>query len=344
MRYVTFGRSGPRVSELCLGTYTFGNNEPTFKNSNYITTDYAENKAIFDCFADAGGNFIDTSDFYTGGSSEKMIGEFVRSDRDYFVIGTKYSCFESDGSLFIDNGRKNMMRSVERSLSRLNTDYIDLYWLHVRDAFTPIDEILRGFDDLVSSGKVLYVGVCNMPAWEVGRADLLAELRGWAPLAGIQIPFSLVNRFAECELLPLAAELGLGVAAFGLLGNGVLSGKYLDRPVTADYARVNNSPEFRDIVETVLDIARQTGHSPSQVAIAAISRKHPALVPILGARTLAQLQDNIRCLEVALEDEHLRRIEEAVQCCPSARLWAARSEVVESTVAVKTRNAAARAR
>lgn len=205
MRYKVFGRrTGLRVSELALGAGNFGTRWGHGAECN-------EAKKVFDSYVEAGGNFIDTADSYQFGESEELVGEFIAADRDYFVVATKYTLGTNanDGISRTGNNRKNMVRSVEGSLKRLKTDRIDLYWAHFADGVTPMEEIVRGFDDLVRSGKILYAGLSNFPAWRISRADLLTELRGWAPIAGIQIEYSLVERTADRELLPM--ELGYHV-------------------------------------------------------------------------------------------------------------------------------------
>lgn len=307
MRFKLFGRSGLRVSELCLGTMTFG---------RVGHADAAESRAIFDAFVGAGGNFIDTaySYSYETTSGEKLVGELIKADRDHFVVSTKYALSRGVDLVKSGSSRKNMMRSVEESLRRLRSDYIDIYWLHAWDATTPVDEILRGFDDLVSSGKVHYVAVSNTPAWQVSRAIMLAELRGWASFCGIQIEYSLLERTAERELLPMALELGLGIGAWSPLGGGWLSGKYLSHG--SESGRLSNVPiseRQKAIAELVADIAVKVGSTPSQVALSAIRQMAPCspIIPILGARTVAQIQDNLGCLNVRLDNEHLGQLDEA---------------------------------
>lgn len=220
MRYKTFGRrTGLRVSELALGTGNFGTGWG-------YGAEREEAQAVFEAYVAAGGNFIDTAHSYQLGQSEKLVGQFIAADRDHFVVATKYTLGSggADGLSRTGNSRKNLVRSVEESLKRLNTDRIDLYWAHMADGMTPMEEILRGFDDLVRAGKILYAGLSNFPAWRVARADLLADLRGWAPVAGIQIEYSLAERTADRELLPMAEALGLGVALWSPLGGGVLTG------------------------------------------------------------------------------------------------------------------------
>ena len=222
MLYQAFGRkTGLRVSALALGTGNFGTGWAH-------GAERAEAKKIFDSYVAAGGNFIDTADTYQVGQSEQMVGEFIAADRDHFVVATKYTlaAAPNSGLSRTGNSRKNMLRSVEDSLKRLHTDRIDLYWAHFADGLTPIDEILRAFDDLVRAGKILYAGLSNFPAWRIARADLLAELRGWSPIVGVQIEYSLAERSADRELLPMIEALGLGGALWSPLGGGFLTGKY----------------------------------------------------------------------------------------------------------------------
>lgn len=327
MRYKLFGRSGLRVSELCLGAMTFG------KDWGWGADD-AVSRAQFDAFAEAGGNFIDTAHVYTEGSSEKLVGEFIKADRDHFVVATKYTPATSGGLSKSGNSRKNMMRCVEQSLRRLDTDHIDLYWLHIWDATTPLDEIMRGLDDLVSAGKVHYVAVSDTPAWQISRANMLADLRGWAPFIGIQVEYSLLERTPERELLPMARELDLGITAWSPLAGGVLSGKYLNNS-GPEAGRMGAQPlteRQRAIVEALVDVARQVGRSPSQVALAFVrqQQQYGDIIPILGARTLEQLQDNLGCLDLTLDAEHLRRLDEATAIEPGFPHTMLQSDMVRS--------------
>jgi aryl-alcohol dehydrogenase-like predicted oxidoreductase len=270
MRYKLLGHSGLRVSELCLGAMTFGE-EWGWGSSK------EESRKVYDAFLEAGGNFIDTANVYTGGTSERLLGEFMADHRDRIVLATKYTHaapgYDPNAA---GNHRKSMMRAVEASLKRLRTDYIDLYWLHVWDQVTPIDEMMRAFDDLVRQGKILYAGVCNMPAWIVAKANTLADLRGWTSFVGLQIEYSLVERTPERELLPMAADLGLGVTAWSPLASGLLTGKQLEAGGTKE-SRQNNpamqqfmKPDARkeQVAREVVAVARETGHSPAQVALA----------------------------------------------------------------------------
>ncbi|MBS1526133.1 MAG: aldo/keto reductase, partial [Bacteroidetes bacterium] len=222
MKYKLLGRSGLKVSELCLGTMGFGteNGWGADKNASF---------AIMDAYAEAGGNFLDTANLYKNGTSEKIIGEYLSNhDRDYFVVATKYSLKDNlTNPNASGNNRKNMMRSVEESLKRLKTDFIDLFYLHIWDDVTPIDEVLRGMDDLVRQGKVNYVAISDTPAWVVARGNTLAELMGWSPLVALQIEYSLIARTAERELIPMAKHFGMTVTPWAPLGGGALTGKYL---------------------------------------------------------------------------------------------------------------------
>ena len=219
LRHVMFGRSGLRVSELCLGAMLFG-------DARQFGASPEESRNIFDAFASAGGTFIDTADHSADGESERLLGQFLATDRDHFVVSTKWSVSRHGGLQKSGNSRRNMMRAVEGSLRRLATDHIDIYSLHVWDYATPCEEIMRGLDDLVRSGKVHYVAVSDTPAWEISRANMLADLRGWSAFAGIQIEYNLTARTPERDLIPMAIELGLAITAWSPLAGGVLSGKY----------------------------------------------------------------------------------------------------------------------
>ncbi len=312
MRYRSFGRrTGLRVSELSLGTGNFGTGWGH-------GADREEAKKIFDGYVAAGGNFIDTADGYQGGQSEELVGEFIHSDRDNFVLATKYSLGFQGGIARTGNSRKNMVRSLEDSLKRLKTDYVDLYWLHMADNLTPTEEILRAFDDLVRAGKILYAGLSNFPAWRVARADLMAEVHGWAPIAGIEIEYSLVERTADRELLPMAEALGLGAALWSPLGGGVLTGKY--RQGEQGRAQglgilIRNEKTARDtaVVDELLAVAGELGVTPTRVAIAWLlhkaARSSTTLIPILGPRTLAQMEEPLKALEQPIPDEMLARLD-----------------------------------
>jgi len=313
MRYTIFGRrTGLRVSEFALGTGNFGTGwghgaEPE------------DARKIFDRFAQAGGTFIDTADAYQFGQSERLVGDFIASDRDTFVLATKYTLGASanGGASRLGNSRRNMVRSVEDSLGRLNTDRIDLYWAHFPDEVTPVEEILRAFDDLVRAGKILYAGLSNFPAWRVSRAVTLADLHGWAPIVGVQIEHSLAERTAEREVLPMAEGLGLGVALWSPLGGGFLTGKYRagdDGRLTGlrRLVHTESSDQKTALLDEVLAIAKEIGATPSQVSVAWLRHRGAvsttALVPIIGPRTVAQLDDYLGALEVLLADEQAARL------------------------------------
>lgn len=306
MRYRLFGRSGLRVSELCLGAMTFGTNWGWGSDST-------ESRAVFDRFAEAGGNFIDTAYIYTDGESERMLGDFVRADRSHFVIATKYATMNAPDVTVTGTSRKAMRHAVDESLKRLGTDYIDLYWVHAWDPRTPVDELMRGLDDLVSAGKVLYVGVSNAPAWQVARCNMLADLRGWAPFIGLQTEYNLIERTAERELLPMAQELDIAVTAWSPLASGVLSGKYDGLKTGGRFADTPLSEREASIATLVASIARDIGAPTAAVAIAALRQLPRAggIIPLLGARTLAQLDENLACLDVTLSMEQLARLDEA---------------------------------
>jgi aryl-alcohol dehydrogenase-like predicted oxidoreductase len=272
-----------------------------------------ESRKMFDLYAGQGGNFIDTAVNYTNGTSEKFVGDFVSADRDHFVLATKYTLNRRrPDPNFGGNHRKNMARSVEQSLKSLGTDYLDLLWLHVWDFTTPLDEIMRGLDDLVRSGKVLYLGISDTPAWIVSQANMMADLRGWTAFSALQIPFSLVERAPERDLLPMARSLDLAVTPWGILGSGVLSGKYNQDAKAAGRASGRGT-----IPEKSLAIARETeavakelGVTTSQAAIAWVRQQPGVIVPILGARTLDQLKDNFGSLAVALSPAQMKRLDE----------------------------------
>jgi len=319
MKYKLLGNSGLRVSQLCLGTMTFGEDWGWGSNKE-------ESRKIFEAFLDAGGNFIDTANLYTNGTSESYLGEFMEGKRERIVLATKYtnSAPGTDPNAG-GNQRKNMMQSVEASLKRLRTDYIDLYWLHIWDGMNPVEEVMRAFDDLVRQGKVLYVGVSDAPAWWVAQANTVANLRGWTPFVGLQVEYSLIERTPERELLPMAQALGLTVTAWSPLAGGVLTGKYLNQNGQADKsdgARLDlpDMQQFfsygsraREIVQAVLAIAQEVGRSPAQVALAWLRQRHRPIIPIIGAKKLSQLQDNLACLDLVLNPHQVDRLTSASQ-------------------------------
>lgn len=308
--YRLLGRSGLRVSPLALGTMTFGQDWGW-------GADAAEARRMFDAYVDRGGNLIDTANRYTEGTSERFVGDFAKGRRDSLVLATKYTLPTRPGDPNSGgNHRKSMIRSVEDSLGRLGTDYIDLLYLHAWDDRTPVDEILRAMDDLVRTGKVLYVGVSDLPAWQASRMQAIAELRGWSPLVALQIEYSLIERTVESDLIPMAAEMGMGVIAWSPLGSGVLTGKYsradlgplpsgsAGEGTRRDVALGNGSLSERGltIADAVAGLARDSGFSAAQIAMAWTLRNPAVTAPLIGARTLEQLEDNLRCLDVVLDD------------------------------------------
>jgi aryl-alcohol dehydrogenase-like predicted oxidoreductase len=311
MRYKLLGKSGLRVSEICLGTMTFG-------ETWGWGASLEESRAMFNLFVERGGNFIDTSINYTDGTSEEFLGEFIESNRDSFVIATKYTLTKPD-SLDPNSGgnsRKNMMKSVERSLKRLRTDHIDLYYLHMWDYMTPVEEVMRGLDDLVQQGKVTYIAISDTPDWIVAEANTLSELRGWSRFIGLQIPYSLLDRDVERTLLPMAKHWDMGVLPWGLLEAGVLTGKFLEKPSEPTRIRSDYQMDERTtkIVLEVQAVAQETGHSMAQVAINWV-RQQPAaqMIPILGARSVRQLSDNLGCIDWKLTEQQWSRLDKAAE-------------------------------
>jgi aryl-alcohol dehydrogenase-like predicted oxidoreductase len=308
MRYKLLGRSGLRVSELALGTMTFGEEWGWGAPKD-------ECRQVFDAYATAGGNFIDTANRYTEGTSEKFVGEFIHRDREHFVLATKYTLKMRNGDPnFAGNHRKNLVQSVNASLKRLNTDYIDVLWVHAWDFLTPVEEVMRGLDDLVRQGQVLYVGVSDTPAWVVAQANTLADLRGWTRFVGLQIQYSLVERTPERDLLPMARAFDIAVTPWAILGRGVLSGKYNEDPQADGRAgKWGLASRSLEIARAVEGVAKEIGCTPAQVAIAWLRQQPGVIIPILGARTAAQLDDNLGALNVALSAEHMDRLEAVSQ-------------------------------
>ena len=313
MKYRLFGKSGLRVSEAALGTMTFGQERGWGAPKD-------ESRKVYDAFREAGGNFIDTANIYTDGTSESFLGEFLEGHRDSVVLATKYSnAAPGNDPNAAGNHRKSMMQAVEASLKRLRTDYIDLYWVHIWDAITPVEEVMRGLDDLVRQGKVLYVGISDVPAWWIAQANTLADLRGWSRFIGLQIPYNLIERTVERELIPMAKALDIGVTAWSPLSNGVLTGKYHGHG-GSELGRMNSEtmktfmPEQQRatrIVAAVKIVSEQTGCSMAQVALAWLRHRPVPVIPIVGARKLTQIQDNLASFDLELSAEHLKSLEEA---------------------------------
>jgi aryl-alcohol dehydrogenase-like predicted oxidoreductase len=313
MQYRLLGNSGLRVSEAALGAMTFGEEWGWGSPRD-------EARKVYDAFREAGGNFIDTANFYTNGASESFLGEFMKDHRQSLVLATKYSnAAPGTDPNAAGNQRKNMMQAVEASLKRLHTDYIDLYWVHIWDQITPVEEVMRGLDDLVRAGKVLYVGISDAPAWWIAQANTLAQLRGWSPFIGLQIEYNLIERTVERELVPMAKALNLGLTAWSPLARGMLTGKYHGHG-SSEQGRMNNHtmkglmPEKQRterIVAAVKTVSDETGHSMSQIALAWLRYRPVPVIPIIGARKLSQLQDNLASLEPTLSADQLRTLDEA---------------------------------
>jgi aryl-alcohol dehydrogenase-like predicted oxidoreductase len=318
--YVTLGRSGLRVSPLCLGAMTFG---PDWGWGSDADT----SKRIIDAYLAAGGNFIDTANMYTKGHSEVILGEVLggprtgnNPKRDRVVLATKFL-----GNLYPGdpNGggahRKGVIAACEQSLRRLRTDYIDLYWMHFWDALTPIDETMRALDDLVRSGKVRYIGFSDTPAWKCAQAQMLAEFRGWSPVIALQIEYSLLERTVEGDLIPMARELGMGVTPWSPLKGGILSGKYSRSNApkegrgTSEWITRHLSDRTYAVLDTLQKVAREVPATPAQVALAWVQSRPGVASTIIGARTMEQLKDNLAALDVRFSPEHLSALEEATR-------------------------------
>lgn len=311
MRYKTFGRhSGLRVSELALGTGNFG-------TAWGYGAEPAEARKMFARYLEAGGNFIDTADNYQAGQSETLLSELIRPVREQIVLASKYTLGpnpQQAGPLATGNSRKAMVQSVEASLKRLATDRLDLLWVHMPDGVTPIEEIMRGLDDLARSGKILYAGLSDFPAWRVARAATLAELRGTLPVAGLQLEYSLVERTAERELLPMSEALGLGTVAWSPLGGGLLTGKYRRGEVgraTQLGMLIHQEDDARKaaVLDALQAVAEQSGATMGQVAIAWVAAR--GAVPIIGPKSLQQLEDNLGATGLALSPAQVERLNAA---------------------------------
>src|SRR6478736_534386 len=311
--YVTLGRSGLRVSPLCLGAMTFG------EDLGWGSSVEASN-AIIDDYLGRGGNFIDTANVYTYGHSEKIIGDHLakeRGRRDRVVIATKFF-----GGMFPGDpnsggaSRKAIIGSLENSLRRLQTDYIDLYWMHAWDETTPIEETMRTLDDPVASGKVRYLGFSDTPAWKCAEAQTIARFRGWAPLVALQIEYSLLERTVEGDLVPMARELGLGITPWSPLKSGILSGKYTRENHGAQkadrgaWAESNLNDKTYAIIDALIATAKQVDSTPARVALAWLAQKPGVSSIILGARSAKQLDDNLAAADLVLKTAQVQKLDE----------------------------------
>jgi aryl-alcohol dehydrogenase-like predicted oxidoreductase len=320
MKYRLLGNSGLRVSEAALGTMTFGDDWGWGAARD-------EARKVYDAFREAGGNFIDTANIYTNGTSESLLGEFMEGHRQSVVLATKYTnAFPGTDPNAAGNQRKNMVQAVEASLKRLRTDYIDLYWVHIWDQITPVEEVMRALDDLVRAGKVLYTGISDAPAWWIAQANTLANLRGWSPFVGLQIEYSLIERTVERELIPMAKAMNIGVTAWSPLAGGVLTGKYHGHGDSSaspsEPGRMNNEmlkdfmPErerTERIVAAVKSVSDETGRGMAQVALAWLRYRPVPVIPIIGARKLSQFQDNLSSFDLTLSADQLKTLDEASQ-------------------------------
>ena len=305
-----FGRTGLRVSALCLGTMTFGEYRAWGAGKS-------ASRAVFERFAERGGNFIDTANNYMNGTSEEFLGEFLAGRREQFVLGTKYSLtLHPDDPNGGGNHRKSLVRNLEESLRRLRTDYIDVYWLHAWDFLTPVEEIMRALDDTVRAGKVLYLGISDTPAWIVAYANAIAEQRGWTGFAGLQPEYSLARRDAERDLLPMARALNMTVTPWSPLAGGLLTGKYNNHPgsggrLAPGRSRSQVSGQGLAVADAVMSVASDIGCTPAQVALAWLAHQPGSVIPIIGARHVEQLDDNLGCLDIELTAGHLERLDKA---------------------------------
>jgi aryl-alcohol dehydrogenase-like predicted oxidoreductase len=337
MRFKLLGKTGLRVSELCLGTMTFGEEWGSLLRG----APKEESKKMFDAFMDTGGNFIDTANVYQQGTSEKYLGDFIKSygRRDNIVLATKYTLSTNpDDPNAGGNHRKNLVQSVNASLDRLQLDYIDILWVHIWDPMTPVEEMMRALDDLIQSGKILYAGISDAPAWIVSQANTIAELKGWSPFVGLQIPYSLIERSAERELLPMARTMDIGVTAWSPLAGGVLTGKYSQDAQKIKKSRNKTSKmtgngELRryspdnpmseiflserniSIANEVTKISKELERTASQVALNWVRQRLqkqqiPVIIPIIGARTYSHIKDNLGCLDFNLTFEQIQRLDD----------------------------------
>ncbi|HJK91130.1 MAG TPA: aldo/keto reductase [Polyangiaceae bacterium LLY-WYZ-15_(1-7)] len=310
LRYRLLGPSGLRVSEICLGTMSFGTQWG-------FGAEEKESHAVLDAYREAGGNFLDTANKYHGGETEEIVGRWMQGKRHELVCATKYTLAMNHADPnTAGNHRKNLVRSVEESLKRLRTDYIDLLWVHAWDEYTPFQETMRALDDVVRSGKVLYVGVSDTPAWVVSASNVLAELRGWSSYVGLQIEYSLLQRTPERELLPMAAHQGMSVLAWGPLGAGVLTGKYTrggendSLRQQGNEARGRTSEASLAIARAVDEVADELGVTSAQVATAWVSAQGYGMIPIVGARKVSQITDTLGASEVELSEAQLAKLDE----------------------------------
>jgi aryl-alcohol dehydrogenase-like predicted oxidoreductase len=309
MKNIVFGKTGLNVSQIALGTGNFGT------GWGYGAS-IEEAKLILDQYLNVGGNFIDTADVYQFGQSEQILGELLQGIRNEVVLATKFSSGATPNSnqLHKGNSRKAMIFSVEESLRRLKTDYIDLYWVHHPDNITSSEEILRGLEDLSRAGKILYAGLSNFPAWRVSRAVTLAELKNTVPVAAIQFQHSLVHREPEVDLIPASKALGLGMVTWSPLGGGMLTGKYRKGETGraegfgGNVFQAENTAQRTKILDAVLEVSNQLGVSADQVAIAWASTH--GTIPIIGPKSLKQLNSNLNAINIELSEDQIKLLDD----------------------------------
>lgn len=297
---------GDRVSALCLGAMTFG-------EARAWGAYESASRAVFE----RGGSFVDTADAYMNGASEEFLGEFVAGRREQFVLGTKYSLtLDPDDPNGGGDHRKSLVQNLEGSLRRLRTDYIDVYWLHAWDFLTPVEEIMRALNDVGRAGKVLYLGISDTPAWIVAWANVLAQQRGWTEFSGLQPEYSLAQRDAERDLFPMARAFGMTLTPWSPLANGLLTGKYnrradADGRLTSGRSRNRVTDRGLAIADVVTSVAAELGHTPAQGALAWLLHQPGSVIPLIGARHVEQLDDNLGCLDVGFTAGQLQRLDEA---------------------------------
>ncbi|MDH5654365.1 MAG: aldo/keto reductase [Spirochaetia bacterium] len=313
MKYQILGRSGMRVSEMCLGAMTFGEEWG-------LGVDQTESRKVFNLFLDSGGNFIDTANKYNEGTSEMFLGDFMKGLRNQIVLATKYTMNMNDQDPNAGgNHRKNMVLSVEESLRRLKTDYIDLYWLHMWDYTTPAEEVMRALDDLIRSGKILHIGASDTPAWIIARSNTFAELRGWTQFTALQLKYNLLERTIEREFTEMAREFNIAVTSWAPLNYGILTGKYSlkdGKLISADNSK-RYSPDQggfldkrkQEIIQKLRDISERKNLPMSQIALAWVRQK--GVLPIVGAKTESQLKENLGYLQHELSVIDMSELEEA---------------------------------
>lgn len=312
--YRLLGRSGLKISPMALGTMTFGTEWG-------FGADERTSRAIFDRYVDHGGNFIDTANYYTGGTSESFIGHFAQGQRDRLVIATKYTLpMRAKDPNSGGNSRRSMVRAVEDSLTRLRSDYIDLLYLHAWDFTTSVEEVLRAMDDLVAAGKVVYLGLSDIPAWQASRMQAIADLRGWSPLVAMQLEYNLIERSVERDLAPMSREMGMGIVPWSPLASGLLTGKYNRAELAAESVACGSRAAIATeagpipersfcIIDALKRVATEQDTSPAAVALAWLLARPGMAAPLIGARSIRQLEANLAALELELTSDQLARLD-----------------------------------